>query len=1283
MNAQYYLQPNPKSWHHWLDHALTDRLLRMQQVMLHVDRIWIDEATLAWQVEYHASTPVPPALLEAVGQLLCENFQLREVTWRVASTQPKPNARAKVTTQTTSEARMVTAPKVASASSVTPPTAPAGAVQPPVTSGQRPDEEVPLPDEPLPGETICMGAPDGELPPPPEEEYAPAAPAFVPPPEPPMSEDMQARMIKARERLAQQDHVGLPWGKGFKKAPQPIERITEEENNVVVEGTFVKYMDRDGAMQAFDERQYKNGKMGVTFSLADETSGIYVKYIDLPDECQKFKKLLKPGMHLQVYGNASPDKYNNNHMVLLPHGIREVPVAKREDKAEVKRVELHCHTQMSKMDALTPMTALVETAIRFGHKALAITDHGVVQAFPFCFDAVEDAHADLKLIFGCEGYLIKDEEGEVLRDNLPHTGKIRPNHIIVLCQNEMGLRNLYQLVSLGHLTYLNGTKNRARPCWPRSVLQEHREGLLLGSACEAGELYRAIERWVENDKHPESPVTEEDLLRIADFYDYLEIQPLGNNEFLTRATKDAPARFTREQLIQMNRKVIELAKKLDKLCVATCDVHILNPEDMRLRAILQFSQGYPDADNQAPLYFRTTEEMLAEFEYLGPELAYEVVVENPNKIAAQIERFKPVPDRDQLYAPIIPGAEEKIVELSYARAHALYGDPLPQIVQDRLKLELDSIVNHGYAVLYYIAHRLVKKSLDDGYLVGSRGSVGSSFVATMTDITEVNPLVPHYRCPKCQYSEFFTHNEYDSGFDMDPKDCPHCGTPLVRDGHNIPFAVFLGFHGDKVPDIDLNFSGDYQPTAHKFCEELFGRDNVCRAGTIATVQPKTARSYVYKYFEAKGLNKDQLHPAFVDSFIGGLNGVKRTTGQHPGGIMVIPRNLDIHYITPMSHPADEKMSPTITTHYDYHSINDRLVKLDILGHDDPTVIKMLEELTGLDARRDIPIGDAETMAIFHQGPEALGVTEEQIHTKTATYGIPECGTNFTMGMIDDLKPQKFSEIVRISGYSHGTDVWLNNAQDLIREGHSKYETISTRDDIMTTLIAKGVEPLLAFKTMEYCRKGKAAKKGLEPKMREAMEAAGVPDWYMKSCETVKYLFPKAHAVAYVLMAYRIAYCKVHYPQAYYCAYFTVRAPSFDASKIRGGKDAVWQFIDNVRKQGNKASPGDKDAQIYMELVLECLQRGIEIEPIDLYKSHPTRFTITEHQGIRPPLSALDGVGQSAALAIAQGRDAAPDQPFLSQEDIRMRCGVGQSVLDKLADYGALGDLPVSNQMSLF
>ena len=931
------------------------------------------------------------------------------------------------------------------------------------------------------------------------------------------------------------------------------------------------------------------------------------------------------------------------------------------------------------MDGLTPMADLVKQAIKWGHKALAITDHGVVQAFPFCYDAAEGS--DLKLIFGMEGYLISDrtmkgadmdqEPTDTIKKS--RAPKIRSHDIILLAQNETGLRNLYKMVTVSHLRHFN-----KRPLLPRDVISQYREGIIVGSACEAGELYQAVR----------SGASDAELEEIASFYDYLEIQPTGNNMFLVRE-----GYCTVEDLKEHNRKIYELGKRLGKLVVATCDVHFLNPEDARLRTILQAAQNYKDADLQPPLYLHTTEEMLEEFAYLGEDIAYEVVVTNTNKIADMVQRIKPVPDRDQLYSPAIPGAEDAVRNLSYAKAHAWYGDKLPQIVEDRLKMELDAIIGNGFSVLYYIAHKLVKHSLDRGYLVGSRGSVGSSFVATMLDITEVNALKPHYRCPKCRHSEFFVHNEVDSGFDLPVKACPECGTEMVRDGHDIPFAVFLGFHGDKVPDIDLNFSGGYDPddpsphpmsdqeVAHKYTEELFGRDNVCRAGTIATVANKTAVGYIKKYYEE---NNRHVHPAKIAELVEGLAGIKRTTGQHPGGIMVVPRNMDIHYITPMNHPADKPDEPTITTHYDYHSINDRLVKLDILGHDDPMVLKMLEKYMQEEVDPDfdpklIPVGDEETMRIF-QNTTSLGVEPDDIGSTVGTYGIPECGTSFVRQMIHDVQPKNFSEVVRVSGYSHGTDVWLNNAQDLIKEGKPVAETISTRDDIMTHLISKGVEPSLAFKTMEHVRKGKAAKKGLEPKMLEAMKAAKIPDWYIKSCEKVQYLFPKAHAVAYVLMAYRIAYCKVHYPKEFYAAYFTVRATDFDYNNVSKGKTYVQNFIKSVYSQGFKASVQDKSTVTYLELANEMMCRGLVFERPDLYRSHAIKFKITEN-GLLPPLGSIGGVGEIAAKAISACSDV--NNPFISWEDLKQRAGVGQNVLEALANAGVLKDLPESNQISLF
>ena len=1114
------------------------------------------------------------------------------------------------------------------------------------------------------------------------------------PPEPPeMAEPSPDELAyqQAYEALyGQKKDTGLLWGKTIKGQVRKIDSITEDEDKVVIEGKLVKTLDKDGGLQTFVEHETRTGFIILTFNICDETNGMTLKVMlkGNKDElatthkaCNELKDKLKLGTMLRVQGNVARDRYMMDEFSMQVTGLMklETEVKPRMDSAETKRVELHCHTKMSKMDGLTPMADLVKQAIKWGHKALAITDHGVVQAFPFCYDAAEGS--DLKLIFGMEGYLISDrtmkgadvdqEPTDTIKKS--RTPKIRSHHIILLAKNETGLRNLYKLVTVSHLRHFN-----KRPLLPRAVISQYREGIIVGSACEAGELYQAVR----------SGASDAELEDIASFYDYLEIQPTGNNMFLVRE-----GYCTVEDLKEHNRKIYELGKRLGKLVVATCDVHFLNPEDAKLRTILQAAQNYKDAELQPPLYLHTTEEMLEEFAYLGEDVAYEVVVTNTNKVAEMVKRIKPVPDRDQLYSPAIPGAEDAVKNLCYTKAHAWYGDKLPQIVEDRLKMELDAIIGHGFSVLYYIAHKLVKHSLDRGYLVGSRGSVGSSFVATMLDITEVNALKPHYRCPKCKHSEFFVNNEVDSGFDLPVKACPECGTEMLRDGHDIPFAVFLGFHGDKVPDIDLNFSGGHDPddpsahpmsdqeVAHKYTEELFGRDNVCRAGTIATVANKTAVGYIKKYYEE---NNRHAHPAKIAELVEGLAGIKRTTGQHPGGIMVVPRNMDIHYITPMNHPADKPDEPTITTHYDYHSINDRLVKLDILGHDDPMVLKMLEKYMQeeVDPNFDpklIPVGDEETMRIF-QNTTSLGVDPDEIGSTVGTYGIPECGTSFVRQMIYDVQPKKFSEVVRVSGYSHGTDVWLNNAQDLIKEGKPVAETISTRDDIMTHLISKGVEPSLAFKTMEYVRKGKAAKKGLEPKMLEAMKEAKIPDWYIKSCEKVQYLFPKAHAVAYVLMAYRIAYCKVHYPKEFYAAYFTVRATDFDYNNVSKGKTYVQNFIKNVYNQGFKASVQDKSTVTYLELANEMMCRGLVFERPDLYRSHAIKFKITE-KGLLPPLGSIGGVGEIAAKAISACSDV--NNPFISWEDLKQRAGVGQNVLEALANAGVLKDLPESNQMSLF
>ena len=1043
---------------------------------------------------------------------------------------------------------------------------------------------------------------------------------------------------------------GVAYGKKVTKAPRPIHDIQEEENNVAVEGKIV----------AYKERELRTGSVMLSIMVADANDGITAKIRfgdgknsqDLPKNIEEYKKFCKKlpiGSHVVMQGNVATDKFENYEVVMtFVKGIMLKKTTERLDTAKEKRVELHCHTKMSKMDGITPIKELVQTAIKWGHKALALTDHGVVQAFPFAYD--EAKGKDLKLIYGVEGYLC-------------HSRQEKKNyHIIILARTVEGLRNLYRLVSLSHLQYFGGKPKRPRVT--KALLEQYRAGLIIGSACSAGELYQGI---LDGASH-------ETLLEIAKFYDYLEIQPTGNNKYLL--TDDRYPNITSEKDLQdMNKKIMALADEMGKLTVATCDVHFLKPEDALARRILQVGMGYPD-EEQPPVFFRTTEEMLGEFQYLGKDRAFEVVVTNTNKIADKIESFKPVPDRDQLYSPVIPGAEEKVKSLTYAKAHELYGPQLNPKVEARLKQELDAIIGNGFAVLYYIAHLLVKKSNEDGYMVGSRGSVGSSFVATMLNITEVNPLEPHYRCPHCYHTEFISDGSVESGFDLPEKNCPECGTPMVRDGHNIPFAVFLGFHGDKVPDIDLNFSGVYQPKAHKYTEELFGRDNVCRAGTIGTIADKTAYGYIKKYFESKNIT---VRNAYVEGLIPSLVDVKRTTGQHPGGIVVIPRDLDIQYITPIQYPADDETCGTMTTHFDFHSIDERIVKLDILGHDDPTVIKMLDNLMGQDGYcKAIPIADPDTMELF-LSTKSLHVTPEAIGSEVGTYGVPECGTKFVRQMISDVKPKNFSDLLKISGYSHGTDVWLNNAQDLIKEGIPTEDTISTRDDIMNSLIKRGMEPSMAFKIMEWCRKGKAAKKGFTPEQAEALEKAKIPDFYVKSCRTVQYLFPKAHAVAYVISAYRIAYCKVHHPKQFYAAYFTVRAPKFDYTLVRQGKDYMKRFIKNVYAQGTKASVNDKDTVTYLELAVEMLERGFEFEDIDIYKSDPHKFQVTE-KGVRVPLGAISGMGGVAADGIGEARK---NGPFISREDLKNRSKVSTAAIDALAEVGALEGMPATDQIELF
>lgn len=1230
------------------------------------------------------------------------------------------------------------------------------------------------------------------------------------------------------------------YGRNFEGEETEIHEIIDEMGEVVVRGKIIQ----------LETREIRNEKTIVMFAVTDFTDTIKAKVFTKNERLPELLDKLKEGAFIKMKAVAMMDQFEHDIALGSVSGIKTIPdfTEKRMDHSPVKRVELHCHTTMSDMDGVTDVKKLLKTAMGWGHQAMAITDHGVVQAFPDANHCVEGK--DFKVIYGMEGYLVDDiknivtdsrgqsldstfvvfdiettgfsavndriiEIGAVKVENgmitekfsefvnperpipfeiekltsindrmvegapnisviLPQfmdfcggsvlvahnadfdTGFIRHNcevlglpydytyvdtlgiarsfleglknykldtvveamgctlanhhravddagatadvfvrflerfkkknirdldelntysamsvdaikklktyHIILLAKNEIGRINLYRLVSLSHLDYY-----ARRPRIPKSVLAKYREGLIIGSACEAGELFRAVV-----DERPE-----EEIARIVEFYDYLEIQPTGNNEFMIRDPKMTKV-STVADLQDLNRKIVELGEKFNKPVCATCDVHFLNPEDEVYRRIIMSNKGFGDADLQPPLYLRTTEEMLEEFQYLGAEKAEEVVVTNTNRIADMIDRISPV--RPDKCPPVIENSAGILRDICYNRAHELYGEDLPDIVTERLERELNSIIGNGFAVMYIIAQKLVWKSVADGYLVGSRGSVGSSFVAYMAGITEVNSLQAHYLCPKCHYvdfdSDYVKNFSGRSGCDMEDRVCPVCGEPLMKEGHDIPFETFLGFKGNKEPDIDLNFSGDYQSKAHAYTEVIFGKGKTFRAGTVGTLADKTAYGYAMHYYEEHEQHKRSCE---LDRISSGCVGVRRTTGQHPGGIIVVPHGEEIYSFTPVQHPANDQTTKIITTHFDYHSIDHNLLKLDILGHDDPTMIRMLEDITGVDATK-IRLDDPEVLSLFH-GLEALHIKPEDIGgTDLGSLGIPEFGTEFVMQMLRDTKPKAFSDLVRISGLSHGTDVWLGNAQTLIQEGKAQISTaICTRDDIMIYLIDKGVESEQSFKIMESVRKGK----GLTPDYEKVMKEHDVPDWYLWSCKKIKYMFPKAHAVAYVMMGIRIAWFKIHEPLAYYAAFFTIRATAFDYGLMCQGKAAIDNHIKAYKANPN-LSKKEQDTLRDMKIVQEFYARGFEFLKIDLYQSDAIKFQVVEDK-LLPPFSVIEGMGGIAAeaLAVAAHAETERGEKFLSKDDIRQKAKVSQTVLDTMAELGLLGGLPESNQLSIF
>ncbi len=1084
----------------------------------------------------------------------------------------------------------------------------------------------------------------------------------------PMANPVAASKVPAQKKPKEKTYDDLPisitnakplFGTLVKGKPKPIKECLPEDGEVVVWGDVF----------SLETRESKDGRYSIiNFNITDYTSSYPVKVFGEKKKCEDLVENLKDGKTVLVRGSINMDTYMHTYLINA-RAVTEIEKIEKQDNAPEKRVELHLHTNMSAMDGMTSAKELVSRAIAWGHKAIAITDHGVVQAFPEACNTA--AKAGIKIIYGMEGYLVDDDAfyddyGFGVDDEIPaeYIEKVRAEktyHIIIIAKNTQGLKNLYKLITDSNLKFF-----KRRPRIPRHRLMQFREGLIIGSACEAGELYRAL---VDQK-------SDEDILRIASFYDYLEIQPNGNNAFMLRSQDERYERFkTVEDLENVDRQIIHIADKLGKMVVATCDVHFIDPGNAVFREILMTSMGFSDASQQAPLYFRTTEEMLAEFAYLGEETAKEVVITNPNKIADLCESgMTPFPRGT--FPPSLEGADEDLTRICWERTKKDYGDPVPENVANRLEKELKSIISNGFGVLYMIAQKLVQNSEEHGYYVGSRGSVGSSFVAHAAGISEVNPLPPHYICKKCKHSEFFMDGSVGSGYDLPPKDCPNCGIPMHRDGHDIPFETFLGFKGDKQPDIDLNFSGEYQFYAHRYTEELFGIDHTFKAGTIGTIADKTAYGFVKKWLEVKGIT---VNRAEEDRLTKGCTGVKRTTGQHPGGMVVVPASNDAEDFTPIQHPADDVSGGLRTTHFDFHSLHDTILKLDNLGHDVPTLYRHLEDSTGINVF-DVDICDPKLYELL-TSPEPLGVTAEEIGCETGTLSLPELGTPFVRGMLMEAKPKNFSDMLQISGLSHGTDVWLGNAQELIKNGTCTIsEVIGTRDNIMVYLMHKGLEPDMAFKIMEIVRKGNATKLLTEAHIK-AMKEHNVPDWYIDSCMKIKYMFPKAHAAAYVSAAMRLAWYKVYKPTEYYATYMTVRGEDLDTVAIMEGRGAVKQLMNSILNKGHEATAKEENMYVAMQVVNEMMARGVEFLPIDLYKSHATVYKLEDGK-IRLPFMSMAGTGESAAVALMKARDDGEGE-YMSRDDLQQRAGISKSVMETLDACGALEGLPQSTQMSFF